>query len=246
MNFVPHFELFYLRYAGSRLSGEILKFVIMLEVLPAIIEDTYEEVEKKLNLVAPFVDWVQIDVGDGAFVAHKTWSRIEDLSSLSLELAIDLHLMVQDPLSYVARAQAIPQIKRITFHIESAAEGAAVCHAIKRADREAGVALNPDTSFSTLANFHGILDALLLMGVHPGWGGQTFIPRTLERIREARTQYKKIKIGVDGGVHLQNGSAQACVDAGVDYLVVGSEIFNAQEPAVVIRRLQQLVPSFRS
>ncbi len=214
----------------------------MSEVLPAIIEDTYEEVEKKLNLVAPFVDWVQIDVGDGAFVAHKTWSRIEDLSSLPPGLAIDLHLMVSDPLIFVARAREILQIKRITFHVESVTKVAAVCDAIKRAGREAGAALNPDTSLSTLAGFHGILDALLLMGVHPGWGGQAFISATLGRIREARLQFTQVKIGVDGGVHLQSGSAQACVDAGVDYLVVGSDIFNAPEPGEVIKRLQQLEP----
>ena len=215
----------------------------MTVILPAIIEDTYEKVEKKLNLVAPFVDWVQIDVGDGVFVAHKTWTTIEDLSSLSLGLVIDLHLMVQDPLSYVARAQRISQIKRITFHVESTAEGAAVCDAVKRADREAGAALNPDTSLSTLAGFHGILDALLLMGVHQGWGGQEFIPGTLERIRDARLQLTNVKIGVDGGVHLQMGSAQACVDAGVDYLVVGSDIYKSKDIAKTIKQLQQLSPA---
>ena len=103
--------------------------------------------------------------------------------------------------------------------------------------------MNPDTSLSTLAGFHGILDALLLMGVHPGWGGQGFIPGTLERIRDARAQFKKIKIGVGGGVHLQMGSAQACVDAGVDYLVVGSDIYKSKDIAKTIKQLQQLSPA---
>ncbi|MEW6611028.1 MAG: hypothetical protein AB1352_05430 [Patescibacteria group bacterium] len=215
----------------------------MIEVLPAIIEDTYEEVEKKLKLVAPYVDWVQIDVGDGMFVAHRTWTHIEDLSSIHHSPAIDLHLMVEDPHAYVVRAFTIPQIQRITFHIESPTAPVQLRDTIKRAKREVGVALNPNTSLTQLSSFHGILDVLLLMGVHPGWGGQEFIPHTCERIREARELLGGVRVGVDGGVHLATGTAQSCVDAGADYLVVGTDIFNTQNPGEMIKRLRQLTPS---
>lgn len=217
----------------------------MTQVLPAIIEDTYEEVEKKLKLVAPLVDWVQLDIGDGEFVGHRTWTQVEDLASAPSSLNIDLHIMASDPLTFARRASCVNFIRRITFHCEIASPIEAVITEIKMMKREVGIAVNPNTPIEAFKSLSTEVDAFLIMGVHPGWGGRGFLPETPGRVRALKnlTKGMKVKIGVDGGIHLATGSAQVCVNAGADFLVVGSGIFKAQDPAEAIRQFQQLHPS---
>ena len=215
-----------------------------MEVLPAIIEDAFPEMEKKLKLIAPLVDWVQVDVCDGEFVTRTTWTRVEDLASAPEDLHIDLHCMAHDPLAYVRRAVKIPQVKRITFHYEATAGHIMVIQAIKDAGRDAGIALNPGTAIGAAASLLPSLDAVLVMVVNPGWGGQALLPDTPARVTALKTMSRgvPVQVGVDGGIHLATGSAQACVDAGADYLVVGSDIFKSEDPAMTIRQLRGLTP----
>ena len=224
----------------------------MVEILPAIIEDTFTEVRKKIELAAPFVTWVQVDVADGVFVPRATWTRIEDMNTLDeghrggeagrREVRIDLHAMVADPMSFIERAQGIKRISRITFHYESVRNHEEVIRAIKAIGREAGIAVNPETSIEQVVRLLPSTDALLVMGVHPGWGGQSFIPETCDKIRAFRKAIPEAVIGADGGIHLATGSAQAAMEAGADYLVVGSDIFGAAHPGEMIQRLQRLTP----
>lgn len=213
-----------------------------MEVLPAIIEDDYREVAKKLSLVASLVNWVQVDVCDGEFVKRTTWTKVEDLTHAPASLKIDLHIMVRDPLGVVEHTAGIPAIRRITFHYEATADASTVIEAVKRSGREAGIALNPETPVEAVLGLLRSVGAALVMGVHPGWGGQGFLPETPSRIAalKAMSEGLPTKVGVDGGVHLATGSAQACKDAGADYLVVGSGIFKARNIERAIREFQEL------
>lgn len=211
-----------------------------MEVLPAIIEDSYVEVENKLNLVAPFVTWVQVDICDGVFVPRITWTRIEDLAAVPNNLSVDLHIMAADPSAFIARAREVASIRRITFHYEATRGHRKVIQAIRDTGRAVGVAINPDTEIAALAPLLTDVDVALVMGVNPGWGGQAFIPSTLAKVQSLKRFSLPVRVGVDGGVHVADGTAQACRDAGADFLVVGSDIFNAPNIGDMIQRLQQL------
>ena len=214
-----------------------------MEILPAIIEDTYEEVARRMQFIGPHVGTVQIDLADGVFVPRTTWLRIGDLVSVHSAFKIDLHAMVHDPLRYAQQAESILPIRRITFHIESTDCVRATAEYIHHIGREVGLAINPDTAVGALAPFIDAIDAVLVMGVRPGWGGQDYIPATGARVRDIKQHWPHIMVGVDGGIHLRTGSAQECVNAGADFLVAGSGIFKAHDPLDALRRFQALSPT---
>jgi ribulose-phosphate 3-epimerase len=187
------------------------------------------------------VDSIHLDVMDGHFVDNLTMGPVVvDSVRSRTNLPFHSHLMISNPLAYTERfAQAGSDL--IVFHVEADDDPAAVIAEIERAGRRPGIALNPETPAEAAHPWIDQVDLLLLMTVHPGWGGQSFIDDVLPKMRSLRDEIDRrgldVGIGVDGGVNLETiGRAHA---AGGDVLVVGSALYSADGdlgPTVAVLR----------
>jgi ribulose-phosphate 3-epimerase len=173
------------------------------------------------------VDSIHLDVMDGHFVPNLTMGpvvveAIRDTTALPFHS----HLMISEPLRYV-EAFANAGSDLIVFHVETGDSPSAVIEAIRRSGRAAGLALNPETEGAAVLPFLELIDLLLVMTVHPGFGGQPFMHEVLPKLRSLRGEAERrgldLPIGVDGGVNLETiGPAYA---AGGDVMVVGSALY---------------------
>jgi len=173
------------------------------------------------------VDSIHLDVMDGHFVDNLTMGPIVvEAIRPATSLPFHAHLMIDNPLSYAERfAEAGSNL--IVFHVEAADDPHQVIAAIEAAGRRPGIALNPETPPASVFPFLERVDMVLVMTVHPGWGGQEFIADGLPKMRELRDEIDRrglgVQIGVDGGVNLDTiGAAHA---AGGEVLVVGSALY---------------------
>ena len=173
-------------------------------------------------------DSIHLDVMDGHFVDNLTMGPVVVGSIRGVTgLPFHTHLMISNPLAYAARfAEAGSDL--IAFHVEADDDPGAVIEAITASGRRPGIALNPETSAEAILPFLERVDMVLVMTVHPGWGGQEFIESVLPKIEAIRAELDRrgldVSIGVDGGVNLKTiGRARA---AGGDVLVTGSALYS--------------------
>jgi len=178
-------------------------------------------------------DWIHVDVMDGHFVPNITLGpAITAAVDGVTELPLDVHLMIENPDRYIADfVEAGADI--LTVHHEACPHLHRTLQAIRAAGVGAGVAVNPATPVSVLRDVAEELDLLLIMSVNPGFGGQSFIPNSIRKVREARELLDSVgssaRLEVDGGV--DSGNARALVDAGADVLVAGSAVFRHPDGA---------------
>jgi len=173
------------------------------------------------------VDSIHLDVMDGHFVDNLTMGPVVvEAVRPATALPFHSHLMISNPLAYAERfAEAGSDL--IVFHVEADDDPDAVIEAIERAGKRPGIALNPETAGESVHGYLDRVDLLLVMTVHPGWGGQSFIADVLPKMRALREEIDRrqlpVQIGVDGGVNLDTiGSAHA---AGGEVLVTGSALY---------------------
>lgn len=173
------------------------------------------------------VDSIHLDVMDGHFVDNLTMGPVVvEAVRPATALPFHSHLMISNPLAYAERfAEAGSDL--IVFHVEADDDPDAVIEAIERAGKRPGIALNPETAGESVHGYLDRVDLLLVMTVHPGWGGQSFIADVLPKMRALRDEIDRrqlpVQIGVDGGVNLDTiGSAHA---AGGEVLVTGSALY---------------------
>ena len=188
-------------------------------------------------------DWIHIDVMDGCFVPNLTYgAKIIETCRRLTTLPLDVHLMVVAPEKYFdSFVQAGANV--ITIHQETAPHLHRQVARIKELGCAAGVTINPSTPVATLEDVAADVDMILIMSVNPGFGGQRFIPRTLDRIRQARTMLRDagngaVPIEVDGGI--SRDTIGSCWKAGADTFVVGNAIFGALDPKEEIAALRAL------
>lgn len=171
-------------------------------------------------------DYIHVDIMDGKFVKNKTWtiSEIKKITSYS-KLPLDVHLMVENPSKYI-EDYALLNTSYITFHYETVKDIDKMINEIKNYGLKVGIAINPETSEEVVFPYLSKIDEVLIMSVHPGKSGQSFIestPDKIERLKEEiLRQNVKTIISVDGGINDETGNL--CVQKGVDILVSASYI----------------------
>jgi len=186
-------------------------------------------------------DWFHLDVMDGRFVPNISFGLpvVEQIRKATNKIC-DVHLMILEPEKY-AEAFKIAGADILTVHIEACVHLHRSIQQIKSLGMQAGVALNPHTPVTLLTEVLSDIDLVCIMSVNPGFGGQSFIRNTLNKIYELKQMINEkgahAKIEIDGGVTLQN--AKEIVDAGADVLVAGNTVFNSADPIKTIAELKK-------
>jgi ribulose-phosphate 3-epimerase len=185
-------------------------------------------------------DLIHVDVMDGHFVPNITIGPpvVRSIKRVAT-VPLDVHLMITDPDRYI-EAFAEGGASRISVHVEVLPHLHRTVHAIKALAVKAGVVLNPATPVGTLEDIAGDVDFVLVMSVNPGFGGQTFIPRSERKVREVRALLDRSNnpaaIAIDGGIDLHN--VAEVVSAGARIIVAGSAIFHTPDPEQATRELK--------
>ena len=185
-------------------------------------------------------DALHLDIMDGHFVPNLSMGpKAVAAINRSTNLFLDVHLMIYNPFDYVERFVEAGA-DRITFHFEATEEIPEIINYIRKCDVEVGLAFSPETSIELIPKYLDQIDLLLIMTVEPGFGGQSFMPENLEKVRFAKAASEKreldIRIQVDGGV--DDKTAPSCIEAGATDLVAGTYVFKSKDMKEAIGRLR--------
>ena len=209
-------------------------------VAPSILAADFSRLSDEIHRVeAAGADWIHCDIMDGHFVDNISFGPeivgvVRGLTSLPL----DVHLMIEHPDHYVPRFVKAGA-NSITVHVEPEAKHdvAKTLRQIQDAGCRAGLTLNPETPFDLIEPFLHKIDLLLIMTVHPGFGGQPFRADQMQKVKRARSLNDKIDIEVDGGINAK--TAKLSIKNGANVLVAGTSIFHSEDYANAIRELRE-------
>lgn len=208
-------------------------------VAPSILSADFLRLGEAIHMVEESeAEWVHCDIMDGHFVPNISYGiPVVKAVRPATKKVVDCHLMIEHPELYVG-AFAEAGADMITVHQEACTHLDRQVAQIHDLGCKAGVALNPATPVETLVDILHAVDMVLIMSVNPGFGGQKFIPRALDKVRRLRALAPDLLIQVDGGVNAETGAK--LVAAGADVLVAGSYVFGAAEPREAIHSLYTL------
>jgi ribulose-phosphate 3-epimerase len=214
----------------------------MIQIAPSILAADFTRLGEQIETVERAgASLLHVDVMDGRFVPNITVGLpVVNAISRATRLPIDSHLMIVEPGRYAEQfVKAGSQM--VSVHVEADPHVHRTLTAIRAAGAQAGVAINPGTPLSALDEALKFADYVLLMSVNPGFGGQKFIPESLDKVRRLRKMIDerglKARIEIDGGIDAENVAEVA--SAGAEIIVSGSAIFGAPDPAVALRELRE-------
>ena len=227
---------------GSRILFPGIYSNVMI-IAPSLLSANFLNLEADCKMLNDSeADWYHLDVMDGRFVPNISFGpMIIEFFRKATKKVCDVHLMIEEPERYAEMFKAAGA-DILSVHIEACKHLHRNVQQIRSLGMKPGVAINPHTPISSLKDIIGDIDLVCMMSVNPGFGGQKFIPQTLERIRELRKLIDEnglsVKIEIDGGVTLEN--AKDIVAAGADVLVAGNTVFRSSDPAATIAKLKSL------
>lgn len=199
-----------------------------MKIAPSILSCDFSRLAEEIQAAeAGGADWIHVDVMDGHFVPNITIGPvITEGARRATDLPLDVHLMIESPERYL-EAFAEAGADSISVHQEACPDLVGTLAKIRTLGVRAGVAVNPDTPLDSVLDVAADIDLLVIMSVHPGFGGQRYIPGSSEKIRRARTMLDELgssaELEVDGGIHALN--AREAAEAGASVLVAGSAVY---------------------
>ena len=212
-------------------------------IAPSVLAADFGNLQRDLEMInESSADWFHIDIMDGVFVPNISFGMpvLRDINKHAKK-TIDVHLMIINPDQYIETFASLGA-DILTVHYEACTHLHRTIQAIKAAGMKAGVALNPHSSVDLLKDTIKDIDLVCLMSVNPGFGGQSFIENTYDKIKELKELIKskgsKCQIEIDGGV--TNKNAKKLVQTGANILVAGSYVFKSDNPLQTIEKLSTL------
>lgn len=210
-------------------------------IAPSLLAADFTNLSRDIKMVnASEADWFHLDVMDGVFVPNISFGLpiLKAVKQLA-QKPIDVHLMIIEPEKYLEKFRDAGA-DHLTVHYETCRHLHRTVQEIRELGMKAGVTLNPHTPVQVLEEIISFVDIVLIMSVNPGFGGQTFIESSINKIKKTRSLIEASGSGaiieVDGGVDLNN--AARLFDAGVDVLVAGTTVFKSEDPAETIHRMK--------
>lgn len=207
-------------------------------ILPSLLQCDFGNLQSEVERLSEAgTSVLHLDVMDGHFVPNLTYGMpIVAAVRQHTDMPLDVHLMISDPLTY-AKPMVDAGADLLTFHVEAVRDAVDVAGQIRDLGAGVGVAINPDTPMNQLDGALECVDMALVMSVQAGFGGQSFNPVALERIRDLRARYPDLLLEIDGGINVSTiGSAR---HAGCDLFVVGSAIFSHDDYGVAVAGLNE-------
>lgn len=212
-------------------------------IAPSVLAADFANLQRDIEMINESqADWFHIDIMDGVFVPNISFGMpVLDAISKHAKKTIDVHLMIIDPDRYITTFKKLGA-DILTVHYEACTHLHRTLQAIKAEGMKAGVAVNPHTNVALLEDIINDIDLVCIMSVNPGFGGQSFIEKTYDKVAQLKEIIRRNKaqtlIEIDGGV--TNKNAKKLTDAGADVLVAGSFVFGAQDPIATIADLKEI------